>query len=181
MFRRYTPDDFDQHGYLKAPKGFYIVLLVLLRPYIVWVLSVANRKEPTALIEFLYPLKTDFFMGLATGAGALLVFAFSSLRRKEAYGWIPPCWKLSRWLLWVTLLADVVLTLIVVKNAHFYFQYQHAAVFLSLFFSGLYLFKSHRLQDFLQDWPVDAVKGYVPVIIQIEGEEKEKEKQDKGG
>ena len=171
MFRRYTPDDFDKHGYLKAPIGFYLLLVVLLRPYIIWILSVANRKESTVLIESLYPVKSDFFMSLAIGFGAVLVFAFSSLRRKDAFGWLPTVWKASAGLLWITLLADFLSTLNVVKNAHFIFQNQHAAVFLGLFFAALYLYKSQRLADFLRDWPEDIVK---------EKEKEEEKKKEKG-
>lgn len=161
MFKRYTPDDFDKHGYLKPPKGFYLLLLVLLRPYIIWLLSVANRKEPAVLIESFYPDKSNFFLGLATAVGALLVFGLSSLRRKDAYAWLPVCWRYSRRFLWVTLLTDVIVTVYMVKNSHFVFQSEHAAVFLSLFFAGLYLFNSTRLLDFFRDWPEDAIKGYV--------------------
>lgn len=155
MFRRYTPDNFDPQGYLKAPKGFYLLLVMLLRPYIIWVLSVANRQESTLLVESFYPLKSDFFIGLATGAGALLVFALSSLRRKDAHVWLPRCWGYSGRLLWVSLLADISLTLYMVKSHHFAFENEQAVVFLGLFFSVLYLFKSRHLNDFLQDWPED--------------------------
>ena len=67
MFKKYTPDDFDKHGYFKPPVGFYLLLVLLMRAYIIWIVSVANRKDGTVLIESLYPNKFDFFIGLAVG------------------------------------------------------------------------------------------------------------------
>ena len=93
MLRRYTLAHFDKHGYLKAPKGFYLLLLVLLRAYLIWILSVANRSDTTALITLFYPEKHNFFIALGTGAGALLIAVMYSLRREKTPNWLQPVWK----------------------------------------------------------------------------------------
>jgi hypothetical protein len=160
MFKKYTPDNFDKHHYLKAPVGFYFLLLVLLRPYIIWIMSVANRANGTVLIEFMYPNKDDFIIGLTTGVGALVVGLFFSLRRDKAYDWLPRFWRLSQWLLLVSVVADMLLLFWVIKNSHYGFKPQHAGVFLALLACGGYLFRSTRLRDFFADWPEDVLKGY---------------------
>jgi hypothetical protein len=160
MFRKYTPDDFDKHHYLKAPIGFYFLLLMLLRPYIIWVVSVANRSDATVLIQSLYPDKNDFFVGLISGIGALIVTVCFSQRRDKTFNWLPSFWQYSKPLLWLSLLVDLLLTMWVIKHSHYSFKIQYAAIFCGLFFSALYLFKSTRLTDFFANWPQEALKGY---------------------
>lgn len=157
MFGRYTPDDYDKHHYLKPGLGFYGLLLVLLRPYIVWIVSVANRNDATVLLESLYPNKYNFFAGLAVGFGAVLVFAMFSLRRENAYSWLPNVWKRGRMLLWGTLSADIVLTVYLVKKTHFHFEPSMAVTLLALFFSVLFLAKSERMKDLFEDWPQESL------------------------
>lgn len=161
MFRKYSPDDFDKHHFLKAPVGFYFVLLMLLRPYIIWVMSVANRKDGTSFITMLYPDKNDFLVGLLTGIGALIVLLLFSMRRDKSFDWLPGVWKNSRWLLWVSLVADVALSLWIISNSNFTFKPEQAGGIFALLLCALYLFKNERLKDFFHNWPEEALKGYV--------------------
>lgn len=153
MFLKYTPDDYDKHGYLKAPIGFYLVLVLLMRAYVIWILSLANRRDSTSVIEYFYPNQIDFFIGLATGIGAALVMAMVSLRRENAYQWLEKCWPSGRWLLWISWTADLALTLWSMKLNHFKFAPGHAMMLLGLFFAMLYMFKSERIKDLFADWP----------------------------
>lgn len=153
MFGRYTPDNFDKHHYLKPPIGFYFLLVVLLRPYIVWVMSIANREDSTVLLEMLYPNKFDFLTGLAIGSGAVLVTGMFSMRREKTFSWLPKVWGYSRYLLWASWFADLSLTLYLVKKAHFHFEPGLAGGLLALFFSSLYMIRSVHLKDFFNDWP----------------------------
>lgn len=157
MFGRYTPDNYDKHHYLKPPIGFYFILLMLLRPYIIWVVSVANRNDTTVLLESFYPDKYNFFTALAIGAGAVFVTFMFSLRREKAYHWVAKLWPGGLWLLWGSWLADLGHTLYLVKKIHFNFEPSFAAVLLSLFFAGLYMARSVHLKDFFNDWPQETL------------------------
>jgi len=153
MFKKYTPDHFDKHGYLKPPIGFYLLLLLLLRAYIIWIVSLANRNDATVLIKAMYPDKMNFFIGLGVGIASVLVLAIFSQRREKFAPWLPKLWCHGKWLLWLSWLADTVVTLWFVKANHFKFVPEQAAVLLGLFFAALYLFNSSRLDDFFKDWP----------------------------
>lgn len=153
MFGRYTPDHYDKHHYLKPPVGFYLLLLVLLRPYIIWVMSVANRNDTTVLLQSLYPNKYDFFTALAIGCGAVVVTAMFSFRREKTFAFLPKLWRKGPWFLWASWLADGLHSFYLVSKHHYNFEPALAASVLALFFTGLYLFKSQHLKDLFNDWP----------------------------
>lgn len=161
MFTKYTPDDYDKHGYLKPPVGFYFVLLLFLRAYVVWILSVANRADGTALITSLYPNKDDFFAGLVVGIGALIVTIMLSLRRESASGWMAKVWSKGLWFLWVSWVLDLALTIYVIKQHKFNFEPQFALVLLGLFFAAWFLLKNSRLRDAFANWPVESYQPKV--------------------
>ena len=163
MFKKYTPDDFDKHGYLKPPVGFYLILVLLLRAYVVWVLTVANRSgDGTSLVAALYPNKYDFFIGLGAGVGALLVLVLMSLRREKASQWTARLWHKGRWFLWASWSFDVSLTLWVIKQNKFAFEAQYALVLVGLFFCAWYLLKSSRLKDTFANWPSETYLSEQP-------------------
>ena len=165
MFKKYTPDDYDKHGYLKPPVGLNLLLLLLMRAYVVWVLSVANRADGTALIASLYPNKYDFFIGLGVGLGALVVMVLLSLRRERAPRFAAKIWTKGKWFLWGSWCLDVLLTCYVIKQHKFAFEPQMALVMVALFFAGWYLYKSERLTDVFNNWPSDSYE-------QVEDEQK---------
>ena len=159
MFGRYTPDDFDKHGYLKAPISLYLLLLLLLRAYVIWLLSVANFSNTEQLIEFFYPNKQTFIFGLLSGAAALLVLILHSLRRPKAYKFTAQLWRYGQWLLWLAVLTDIGLTLWQLSLTHFRFVPQTALILLALSFAVGYLWRSQRLPDLFADWPTDSYQS----------------------
>ena len=156
LFTKYTPDDYDKHGYLKPPIGFYFLLALLLRAYVVWILSVANRSDGTALITSLYPNKYDFFAGLIVGIGALIVTIALSLRREKAQAWMAKIWQKGKWFLWTSWLLDLILTLYLIKKHKFNFEPQYALVMLGLFFAAWFMLKNSRLNDAFANWPTES-------------------------
>ena len=170
LFTKYTPDDYDKHGYLKPPIGFYFILALLLRAYLVLILSVANRSDATALITSLYPNKYDFFAGLVVGIGALIVTIALSLRREKAQAWMAKIWHKGKWFLWTSWLLDLILTLYVIKKHKFNFEPQFALVMLGLFFAAWFMLKNSRLNDAFANWPVES---YAPAKVDEISEEQQ--------
>lgn len=150
---RYTPDNFDQQGYLKPPLGFYLLIILLLRPYIIWLLTIIDPSDDLGLITYVYPEKQHFLLGLLVGAGALMVLILLSLRRKTASIYAVKLWFKGQWWLWYSVLGDLLITLWLVKSTKFAFEPIYAGVLLGLFFTIWYLLKSRYIQDLFADWP----------------------------
>ena len=176
LFTKYTPDDYDKHGYLKPPIGFYFLLALQLRAYLVWILSVANRSDGTALITSLYPNKYDFFAGLVVGIGALVVTIALSFRREKAHAWMAKIWHKGKWFLWTSWLLDLILTLYVIKKHKFNFEPQYALVMLGLFFGAWFMLKNNRLNDTFANWPAES---YAPAKVDETRDEQQNDN-DKG-
>ncbi|MGB1199047.1 MAG: DUF2919 family protein [Thalassotalea sp.] len=105
-FSQLSPNDFDQFDCVKMSKWFYLLLLILLRGYIVWLMSVTNFKDRVGVIEWAYPEPILFYTSLLSGVIGLFVLLIMSLRRPNAANWIKSCWRKIRVLLAFALCFD---------------------------------------------------------------------------
>ena len=66
----------DQDGLHRVPLRFYAVLLLLLRPYLCWLVTlVMPEAERKVVLSFFYPLADDFVRAVLIAIPALLVLA----------------------------------------------------------------------------------------------------------
>ena len=61
------PADFDKYDCVKISPLIYLALILVLKAYIVWLLTVTNMQDRLSIIQFFYPDKTLFFVNLASG------------------------------------------------------------------------------------------------------------------
>ncbi|GAA6172931.1 hypothetical protein NBRC116592_26010 [Colwellia sp. KU-HH00111] len=106
-YQKYSVEDFDSYDCLKLSKGFYLVLLFVLRGYLVWLMSVTNMRDRVSIISWIYPETALFYLSLLSGAVGLFVVLIISLRRPKAAAWVQSCWKHSRAILITALLFDL--------------------------------------------------------------------------
>ncbi|MCW8832195.1 MAG: DUF2919 domain-containing protein [Colwellia sp.] len=106
-YQHYSVQDFDSYDCLKLSKRFYLALLFILRGYIVWLLSVTNMRDRVSIIQWVYPETSLFYLSLFSGAVGLFVLLIISLRRPDAYAWVPFCWRYTRVIIIVALLFDL--------------------------------------------------------------------------
>ena len=66
---RFSPDDYDQHGAL--PLGFWAVLILQARTWLLFVMAGASREQGESLLALFYPDTQRFWYGMLLDALAL--------------------------------------------------------------------------------------------------------------
>ena len=144
--------DFDFDGKLKIPVGFYLVLLYLLRGYVLWVISLTYRDDPTLILSLIYNDSRLFFYSLLIGVPAAASFVLFSLKSQKQKPWFIKCWKGQRWLLAISLILDLAAQIFVfirgVNTAHWS---QMILLILGVYLLW-YWIKSLKIKRFFSNW-----------------------------
>ncbi|KJM66807.1 hypothetical protein B5M10_20320 [Pluralibacter gergoviae] len=90
----FLPADYDQHGRLRLPVLFWLILLLQARTWVLFAVAAASRQQGDALLALFYPDSEGFWLGLLPGIPAVMAF-FLSGRRQQ----FPRLWRALRWLL----------------------------------------------------------------------------------
>lgn len=157
----------DPQGLFRIPQRFYLVLLLLLRPYICWVVTLAMPElERKAVLSFFYPLADDFIRAVLIALPALLVLTAVSQRvpfdKKQRRGrakrfWFA-LWRQSRWLLLITATVDLYWT---ISHLPPYVALRAPGLLLvvaALVLACLYLLRSRQLRQVFSEWPEDKAQ-----------------------
>lgn len=83
---------YTQAGDLKPPTYFYYGLLFLARTWALLIISVASRETGNKLLAIFYPDKIHFYLGLASGLIAIILF-FLSGRDHDKHPRICKIWQ----------------------------------------------------------------------------------------
>jgi predicted ferric reductase len=150
---RFGPEYWDKNGLYRAPVGFILVLVLLLRPYILWLLTVATRREDLNFIAIFYPLKQQFFVALSIAVISLVISLCYILRRPNASQWPKYIWRYARWLLLINVMLDLAWSVIQIQNQYFSFSTGLATQLMLLCWAALYLIKSRYLSVYFAEWP----------------------------
>lgn len=154
----------DQDGLHRVPLRFYAVLLLLLRPYLCWLVTlVMPEAERKAVLSFFYPLADDFVRAVLIAIPALLVLAAVSQRvpydkqqrRGRAKKFWFALWRCGRWLLLAVASVDLYWT---VSHLPPYVALNAPGLLLivaALGLSVLYLLRSKQLRLIFTEWPED--------------------------
>ncbi len=153
----------DADGLHRIPNRLYLWLLVLLRPYVFWIIALLMPQQQTDVLGFWYPYSDDFLIALAIGFPALLVLVAITQRVpldvKKSRGrakWLwYGIWRHSKWWLTLSVLADmsaVSYALTLQGQAH---QPLNVLVVLLLAFGALWVVRSRQLTLVFAEWPED--------------------------
>ena len=155
---RFGPEYWDKNGYFRAPIGFVLVLLLLLRPYILWLFAAASRREDLNLMAIFYPQKQQFFVALAIAGLSIIVTFCYLFRRPNAMQWPKYMWRYARWLLLANVVVDLTWSLLQAKSQYYSFSIGLAVQLVLLSWAGLYLLKSRYLSVYFNEWPEPETK-----------------------
>ncbi|XQW86372.1 DUF2919 family protein [Thalassotalea piscium] len=152
-FAQYQPSDFDQFDCVKMSKYFYLLLTLILRGYIVWIMSVTNFNNKVGVIEWIYPDPLLFYISLLSGIIGLFVVLIMSMRRPDAPNWVKKCWRNIREFFVVALCFDWIVNV----GAYFYdilytlplIILHGGLVIVALFF----LYTNQRIQINIEEFP----------------------------
>ncbi len=149
----FGPEYWDKHGVYRTPIGFSLTLIVLLRPYLIWVFAAISRRPEMDLVALVYAQKNDFFVALGIGALALLPATIYSLRRPGSSQKLKPIWAKMRWPLILCALLDLSWLIFQAAGQYYKFSFYIAIQAVAVAWVLLYLLRSRYLKVFLADWP----------------------------
>lgn len=152
----------DLDGLYRVPNRFYLVLLLLLRPFVLWIVALLMPQQQVDVMGSLYPYREDFFRAIAVSWPALLVIAAITQRvpfdpkksRGRAKTWWFGVWRHSRWLMSCVVLLDM-------ANLY-WFELHDASIHLMpvcllilLAWSLWWLWRNPIVGLMIQEWPHD--------------------------
>jgi len=144
--RLYPLDCYSPSGNLKPPRFFYLVLLFLARTWALLIISVILRDSGTQLLPLFYPDKIHFYLGLASGSIALLLF-FLCGRDHDKHQGLSKLWQSSYPLLLLGVVSDLALQLYFLLDKHFQYSFVASIQLVFTIWILLYCLRSKHLKD----------------------------------
>lgn len=142
---------------LNMSTGMWLVLAFLLRPYVIMIMSLANRRDRMGLINMFYADRFGMVLGALAAVPALLLIYAWFKRKPDAPDRVRWLWRHGR----VLLIASIVLNIVIVfvpvllgKAAGIgYVGALQLALCAGIL---LYLLRSQRVEDTFADFPQPA-------------------------
>lgn len=149
---RYAIEQYDKHGFLKAPKLVWLAWLFLAKAWVVFVVAGASRDSGSKILQIVYPDHTMLYLGLAMGIPSILLMWMVSLRSPERL-WLNKIVTYGRGITLVTATAQLSQTLYHIYLVHGAFSWANGAVMLLLLWLIIYFVKSRSVKDCFQNVP----------------------------
>lgn len=143
---RYALEQYDVHGYLKAPLWLWLGWLFLARAWIVFVVAGVSRDSGTPILSFIYPGHSALYIGLAVGVPGIALMWLISLRHPQRPK-INALFRTGRWLTLLTTLAQFLQTGYHVYLQQGAFHWANAFTLLILLWFMLYVCRSRTVRD----------------------------------
>jgi len=112
---------YTQSGDLKPPTYFYYGLLFLARTWALLIISLASRETGNKLLAIFYPDKLHFYLGLASGLIAIILFLLSG-RDHDKHPLICKVWQQGYPFLLLSIFFDLGLQLYYLYLDHFQYS-----------------------------------------------------------
>ncbi|KZN29880.1 DUF2919 domain-containing protein [Pseudoalteromonas luteoviolacea] len=155
---RFGPEYWDKYGVYKTPLGFNLTLIVLLRPFLIWLMSALTWRPDLDIMSLFFPSKDNFFIAIGIGSIALLPALVFSMRRPTSTPRWGDIWGYMRWPLLIAALLDLAWLLMQAANGHYQFSFYLASQIVLVSWVLLYLINSRYLTCFFSDWPEPEAK-----------------------
>ncbi|MFM2589212.1 DUF2919 domain-containing protein [Vibrio sp. TBV020] len=150
---RYAIEQYDKHGFLKAPKLLWFSWLFLAKAWIVFVVAGASRESGSKILSIVYPDHTMLYLGLAMGIPSIVLMWLVNLRSPERR-WINRIVTWGRSVTLVTATLQLSQTLYHVYLVHGAFSWTNGSVMLLLLWLILYIGKSRSVRDCFKNPPM---------------------------
>lgn len=155
----------DQDGLHRVPLRLYLLLLVLLRPYICWIATLTLPSDQRTMLSYIYPHSSDFVRACLIAIPVLLILAAltqrvpfdKKLKRGQAKRFWFGIWRQSRWVLLGVCAVDLYWT---VSHLPPYVSVNAPWLLLAplvLVLGLCWLVRSRRLSPVFAEWPEDKV------------------------
>ena len=139
---------YDEEGYLKPAIGVYLCSLWLSKAVLLLIVSVSFRENPGAILEWFYPLATQWYVSVVPalpGICALVLLSFRERLRKKGFVTV------NRWVrrvLWLGLVLQIAIGISAIASANGVFHFPVAFSLLLTLMACFYVARSKRLRAF---------------------------------
>ncbi|MBY6063292.1 DUF2919 family protein [Pseudidiomarina sediminum] len=137
-------------GVVRTPLALFFILLLFLRGYAAWVISLTFVEDRSRMLQFFYANTEQFVLALAVGAPALLVLVMLTQIREEIPSWVARVAKVAPLMLWLSWLADGVLLGSIIASNWPHFAFVKALLLFSWLVVLWLLLYSRHLKRFFQ-------------------------------
>jgi cytochrome bd-type quinol oxidase subunit 2 len=161
MARVYQFSAYDGNLALKVSPTLWLVVIFLLRPYVIMVLSFANRRDPMALIEMFYADRLPMVVA-SIAALPVILFLVAYIKRSKAenVSWARRLWHRGRALLMVSAVLNVFVVFFpYLVDPHHQMTIVGVTQLLTTLFVVLFLARSQRVKDTFADYPMPPGPG----------------------
>ncbi|MBQ4814387.1 hypothetical protein A7985_24500 [Pseudoalteromonas luteoviolacea] len=155
---RFGPEYWDKYGVYRTPIGFNLTLIVLLRPFLIWLMSALTWRPDLDIMSLFFPSKSNFFVAIGIAAIALIPALVFSMRRPSSAARWGELWGYMRWPLLIAAFLDLGWLLMQAANGHYQFSFYLASQIVLVSWVILYLINSRYLTCFFSDWPEPEAK-----------------------
>lgn len=149
---RYSIEQYDKHGFLKAPSWLWLGWLFLAKAWVVFVVAGASRESGSKILNIVYPDHSMLYLGLVMGLPSIALMWLISLRSPERV-WINRSVGLGKWITLVTVASQFAQSLYHVYLLKGAFSWANAVTLLVLLWFGLYVAKSRSVKDSFDNPP----------------------------
>ncbi|MBU1309789.1 MAG: DUF2919 domain-containing protein [Gammaproteobacteria bacterium] len=143
----------DDYGLHKIPLRFYALLLLLLRPYICWVMVLTLPQTQRDMLRWFYPMQHDFIVACLLASPLLLLLAALSQRKPKGQpGW-RHVWRIGRAILFAIAAVDLVLSITQLPPQVMLDAPWRIVTPVLLLISVFWLWRSRTLTLVFAEWP----------------------------
>jgi len=143
---RYSIEQYDKHGFLKAPKWLWLGWLFMAKAWVVFVVAGASRESGSKILNIVYPDHSMLYLGLAMGLPSIFLMWLISLRNPER-GWVNKLVSWGKSITLVTVVSQFSQSVYHVYLEQGAFSWANGITMLVLLWFGLYVMKSRSVRD----------------------------------
>ncbi|NIY84695.1 DUF2919 domain-containing protein [Vibrio hepatarius] len=146
---RYSLEQYDKHGFLKAPKWLWLGWLFMAKAWVVFVVAGASRESGSKILTIVYPDHSMLYLGLVMGLPSIALMWLISLRSPE-----------RKWVNWIVSWGKPVTLLTVASQfsqslyhvylEHGAFSWVNGMTLVILLWFGIYVLQSRSVRDSLK-------------------------------
>ncbi len=146
---RYLIEDYDKHGYLKAPIWLWLGWIFLAKAWVVFIVAGVSRESGSKLLELIYPVKETLYLGLTIGVPSILLMWLIGFRHPDRR-WLNQFISWSRGLTLILISGHLGLVIYQIKLDGGVFSWSHSITAVLLIWYFLFVWKSRRLKECLK-------------------------------
>jgi len=146
----------DDHGLIQIPRRFYWLLLLLLRPYLCWIMVLTLPAQNKDMLRVFYPEQEDFLLSCLIALPLLFLFAALTQRKPKGSRHWRIIWKQGRVWLLLTAFIDLFLTMRALPEQVMLDAPWKVLTPIALLVAIIWLCKSQTLRKVFAEWPEQA-------------------------